>query len=95
MSQSQDPRPLSTIPAFPSLLHLFKYCEMASSTRELLQAHEAAFRAAVTSNFLVECKDGSIGANQFDAWLVQVRRQPRAMFRRPVVDGQAPPTLAP
>ena len=46
---------------------------MASSARELVQAHEEAWRGAVSHKFLEECKAGTVGENQFDAWLVQVR----------------------
>ena len=45
---------------------------MASSARELVGAHGQAWPAAVSHRFLEDCKAGTIGENQFDAWLVQV-----------------------
>lgn len=38
---------------------------------ELLARHPTAWASAVQHPFLQECKAGTIGENQFDAWLVQ------------------------
>ncbi|KAL4437276.1 hypothetical protein ABPG75_004415 [Micractinium tetrahymenae] len=43
----------------------------ASTCAELLARHPGAWASAVTHPFLQECKAGTIGENQFDAWLVQ------------------------
>ena len=71
-------------------------CKMASLARELVQAHEEAWRGAVSHKFLQECKAGTIGENQFDAWLVQVRCR-KTTWRVGFRDGRAapPPPLPP
>lgn len=44
---------------------------MASSTRELLEAHPEAWDSAVSPQFMKSCKAGKITTNQFGFWLVQ------------------------
>lgn len=39
---------------------------------QLLSKHGAKWEAGVTHKFLEECRDGIVGENQFDTWLVQV-----------------------
>lgn len=53
----------------------------AATCAELLARHPAAWASAVEHPFLQECKAGTIGETQFDAWLVQDHFFARAFTR--------------